>query len=269
MPAAAGLLVAASAPPKRAVRRHGRREAQGRRLVAVPRWARVCGLPHANAGKAALAAATGSELRAAGGHGSGEAGPPGRNDCGNQRPTAAASRGGALQGRRGQADSRTQERSRREHGGQHGHRTGAWPRRRRVALRRGMFPTLEGQSSRGSSVQQRVPQASLEGGSPSRLDAPRQGDPPQPDVPGIGSVTDGRGGVLRTPPVAPPPRRPHRDRWQSKPPRSAGAPEAAAITAARSTQACHGHRLAKNPNITDAPPRADSCPAAGTRAKTP
>ena len=55
------------------------------------------------------------------------------------------------------------------------------------------------------------------------------------------------GGVLRTPPVAPPPRRPHRDRWQSKPPGSAGAPEVAAITVARSTQACHGHRLAKNP----------------------
>ena len=159
-------------------RGRARAAARSSRVLRRPRWKGGRPRVSRDAGKAALAAATGFELRVTGGHCSGEAGPPGRNGCGNQWPTTAANRGGALQGRRGQADSRAQERRRREHGGQHGHRTGAWPRRRRVALRRGLFPTLAGQSSRGSSVQQGVAQASLEGGSPSCLNAPRQGDPP-------------------------------------------------------------------------------------------
>ena len=70
-------------------------------------------------------------------------------------------------------------------------------------------PPWRGRARAAARSSRGVPQASLEGGSPSRLEAPRQGDPPQPDVSGIGPVTDGGGslahpaGPTPTPPTPP------------------------------------------------------------------
>lgn len=150
--------------PYRSERCLRRRQAEGGRLVAIPRaWVRR--LAHASGGEPALATAAGSELRAAGAH------APGSNDRrehANRGPSHGS--GGQPHHEKGECPGPLpQERRQRQIA-------------RRPVLRQGLFPTLGRQSSRSSPVEQNVAETPLEGKSPLRRDAPRPGDTPQPNV---------------------------------------------------------------------------------------